>query len=121
MNRPGADSTARASIRAGAARQTGPVVSAAAIATPSAQPGTDVTEPRIIRSLRVYLEEGRRGYFACFACRATSAPARVCLSDTHGRERRCGACGQQCAVPLEQAVREGWLQVIDSEGVVQND
>lgn len=90
-------------------------------ATATALPSVSVAEPRITRSLRVYLEQGRRGSFACFSCRSTCAPIAVGIADLSGAERRCGACGQQAAVPLEQAVREGWLRVIDGGGRVLND
>lgn len=58
-----------------------------------------------------YLRAGTLGHHACFACREVADPRPVRAPDKPGRERRCGACGQESALPLDVALREGWLQV----------
>lgn len=84
-------------------------------------PGVRLATPRITLTLSAYLERGRENAFACFSCREISVPKPTGLNDTHGRERRCGACGQQSAVPLEIAARETWLRVIDADGRILTD
>lgn len=76
---------------------------------------------RITMYLDHYLLAGRLEYFACFACGTAVEPKPVRATDTHGRERRCGGCGLEAALPLQVAVSEGWLHVMDAEGRVLND
>lgn len=73
-------------------------------------------------SLDAYLTHGRRGHYACVSCGEVTEPRPLSSQDVaSGRERRCGSCGQESAVTVDQAVREGWLRVLDADGQLQND
>lgn len=73
----------------------------------------------IVMSLRDYLDE--RDTYACIACGTVAEPAPRNARDSEGRERRCIACSQESALPLDVAAKEGWLRVLDSDGRVLND
>lgn len=73
----------------------------------------------IVMSLRDYLDA--RDVHACVACGAVAEPIPRKLNDSEGRERRCVACSQESALPLDVAAREGWLRVLDDAGRVLND
>lgn len=75
----------------------------------------------ITLSLRSYLAHGRAGSRVCFSCRQIGVPLPPSCSDLHGMERRCFACMRESALPLEIALREGWLAVVDDDGRVLND
>lgn len=76
---------------------------------------------RITMSLADYLSRGRRDSYACVQCGHVGEPRPVGLNGVHGMERECSACRNYCALPLEQAVSEGWLRVLDAAGRVLND
>ena len=73
----------------------------------------------ILMSLRDYLDS--RDVHACIACGAVAEPMPRTARDSEGRERRCAACSQESALPLDVAAREGWLRVLDDAGRVLND
>lgn len=75
----------------------------------------------ITMSLRSYLAHGRAGSRVCFSCRQIGVPLPPSCNDLHGMERRCFACMQESALPLQVAVREGWLSVLADDGSIQND
>lgn len=105
--------TVRTSIPSGAAQHTRTAGARESIA---AHPGA-----RITMHLDRYLRAGRFDHYACFSCAAVSEPKPIRNTDTHGRERRCGCCGAESALPLAVAVKEGWLQVLDAKQRVLND
>ncbi len=80
-----------------------------------------MTNARITMTLERYLRAGRLSLLACASCGSVSEPMPVRQGDTHGRERRCGLCGKEAALAVDVALREGWLEVIDSNGRVLND
>lgn len=71
--------------------------------------------------LEEYISRGAAQERACFSCGRVSLPQPPSCNDLHGIELRCGLCGSESALPLENGVREGWVQVIDAEGRIQND
>jgi hypothetical protein len=78
---------------------------------------------RIAMTLERYLELGKRDHpaRAGFACGFVGAPRSPTASEECGRaELRCSNCEAAAAVPLEQAVAEGWL-VVTHEGRPLND
>lgn len=111
MNPSDADSTVRAEDPTSAARPTRPTSDATAIAA----------HPRITMHLDRYIRAGKFDYCACFSCGAVSQPRPIRHTDTNGRERRCGCCTAEAALPLDVAVKEGWLHVLDAAGRVLND
>lgn len=52
------------------------------------------------------------GRHACFHCRAITEPLSLAAHDaSSAEERRCAECGNESALPVMQAVEEGWLKV----------
>lgn len=70
---------------------------------------------RVTMALDRYLRAGAFSHRACFSCGSVSEPMPARQNDTHGRERRCGVCGKESALPLDTAVREGWLHVVGGD------
>ena len=113
MNRSNTDTTVHAEDATSAVRPTRPASDRGAIA---AHPGA-----RITMHLDPYIRAGKFDYRACFSCGAVSQPRPIRHTDTSGRERRCGCCAAEAALPLDVAVKEGWLHVLDAAGRVLND
>lgn len=111
MNRSGTHTTVRAADERFAERQTRRDSGATAIAA----------HPRITMHLDRYIRAGKFDHRACFSCGAVSQPQPIRQTDTNGHERRCGSCGAEAALPVEVAVKEGWLHVLDAAGRVLND
>lgn len=54
----------------------------------------------------------RRAY-ACFSCGSLcEVLPREENEGSSTVERRCASCRQECAVPVEQALAEGWVRVV---------
>lgn len=66
--------------------------------------------------LAAYLEHGRLGHHICLQCHRVGLPKPRSISEdaSNAIERTCFACGKPCALPVAQAVQEGWLRVEES-------
>lgn len=73
----------------------------------------------IVLSLEVYMHQGALDAHACFRCGCVDTPRERSISQeaSNAIERSCRSCGLPCALPLDQAAREGWLRV-ETQGVL---
>jgi len=119
LNRSRAESTVRAPEAEIAPRQASLTDAHSAIAPRLA---SEVSMPDAVRasarhpivlSLHVYRAQGAVDAHACFNCGCVDVPRPRSIREVASGaiERSCRSCGLPCALPLDQAVREGWLRV----------